>query len=59
MQTLLNIIATNPQKTYKWLEATAGFQMGLSARTFKSYIDQLLVIGKIKRSENGLWIEES
>ena len=51
MKRLLNIISNNEGRSYDILEALAGFHMGLSARTFKTYMTQLEVIGKIKQTD--------
>ena len=51
MKKLLNLIENNKGVSYENLEALAGFLMGLSVRTFKTYMDQLEVLDKIKQTD--------
>lgn len=51
MKRLLNLIGNSEGLSYEVLEARAGFNMGLSARTFRTYMEQLETLGKIKQTE--------
>ena len=51
MKRLLNMITNSKERSYEILEARAGFNMGLSARTFKTYMEQLETLGKIKQTD--------